>query len=92
MKRLSLILTLFVSLIVNAQDPIRGVWITNTGSSVLNSRLQIREAVMQCKDQGLTDLFMVVWNNGKTMFPSQVMSQYVGHKIRSLPVVIRCRR
>ena len=33
---------------------------------------------MQCKDQGLTDLFMVVWNNGKTMFPSQVMSQYVG--------------
>ena len=78
MKRLSLILTLFVSLIVHAQDPIRGVWITNTGSSVLNSRLQIREAVMQCKDQGLTDLFMVVWNNGKTMFPSQVMSQYVG--------------
>ena len=48
MKRLSLILTLFVSLIVHAQDPIRGVWITNTGSSVLNSRLQIRETVMQC--------------------------------------------
>lgn len=61
-----------------AQAPIRGIWLTNSGSEVLNSRQQIREAVMQCKDQGLSDLFMVVWNNGKTMFPSEVMTQYVG--------------
>ena len=66
------------SLLVSAQEPIRGIWITNSGSTVLNSRQQIREAVMQCKDQGLTDLFMVVWNNGKTMFPCQVVKQYVG--------------
>lgn len=80
MKRFILFVALFVSWFAKAQEPIRGIWLTNTGSSVLNSRQQIREAVMQCKDQGLSDLFMVVWNNGKTMFPSQVMSQYLGQE------------
>ncbi|MFM7672466.1 MAG: glycoside hydrolase family 10 protein [Bacteroidota bacterium] len=78
MRTFFLLLGCLLSLIVSAQDPVRGVWLTNTGSKVLNSRQQIREAVMQCKDQGLSDLFMVVWNNGKTMFPSQVTWQYVG--------------
>lgn len=77
MRKIFLLLSLVSSVFASAQNPIRGIWITNTGSDVLNSRQQIREAVMQCKDQGLTDLFMVVWNNGKTMFPSQVMMQYV---------------
>jgi uncharacterized lipoprotein YddW (UPF0748 family) len=77
-KKLFFITALWITSSVYAQEPIRGIWITNSGSTVLNSRQQIRDAVLQCKDQGLTDLFMVVWNNGKTMFPSQVMSQYVG--------------
>ena len=51
MKSLTFIISLLLAVTINAQDPIRGVWITNSGSSVLNSRLQIREAVMQCKDQ-----------------------------------------
>ncbi len=76
-KKFIFLMASFISLAAFSQAPIRGVWITNTGSTVLNSRQQIRDAVMQCKDQGLTDLFMVVWNNGKTMFPSQVMEQYV---------------
>jgi uncharacterized lipoprotein YddW (UPF0748 family) len=77
MRKIFISLALFISVWGYAQEPIRGIWITNTGSDVLNSRQQIREAVMQCKDQGLTDLFMVVWNNGKTMFPSQVVFQYI---------------
>ncbi len=77
MKKIFFLFGIVVSLGVFGQDPIRGVWVTSSGSSVLNSRQQIREAVLQCRDQGLTDLFMVVWNNGKTMFPSQVTSQYV---------------
>ncbi len=77
MKRILFFLLLFASFSTLAQDPIRGIWVTNSGSTVLNSRQSIRDAVMQCKGQGLTDLFMVVWNNGKTMFPSQVMQQYI---------------
>ncbi len=77
MKKFFFVIGIFLSIAVSAQTPIRGVWVTNSGSSVLNSRQQIRDAVLQCRDQGLTDLFMVVWNNGKTMFPSQVMWQYV---------------
>lgn len=78
MKRILFYFIFLITYVGYGQAPIRGIWLTNSGSDVLNSRLQIREAVMQCKDQGLTDLFMVVWNDGKTMFPSQVMSQYVG--------------
>lgn len=77
MRKVLLLLCFWGISFVQAQSPIRGVWVTNTGSTVLNSRQQIRDAVMQCKDQGLTDLFMVVWNNGKTLFPSQVAWQYV---------------
>lgn len=78
MKCVLFALGLTLSLIMHAQDPIRGIWIANSGSDVLNSREQIRTAVRQCKDKQLTDLFMVVWNDGKTMFPSQVMGKYVG--------------
>lgn len=78
MKCLLFTLGLIFSFFTNAQDTIRGIWIANSGSDVLNSREQIQAAVRQCKNKQLTDLFMVVWNDGKTMFPSQVMGKYVG--------------
>ena len=64
-----------------AQDPvIRGTWITNVGSDAMRSPKTIKEAVMNCKQKGLTDIFVVVWNRGLTMYPSKVVAKYIGIK------------
>lgn len=58
--------------------PIRGTWITNVGSSVLDSRANIKKAVKQCKDNGINNIYVVVWNDGLTLYPSDVLQKYIG--------------
>lgn len=65
-------------------EPIRGTWITNVASDALLSKKNIREAVANCKKNGLNSIFVVVWNGGMTMYPSEVVQRYIG--IRQDPV------
>jgi uncharacterized lipoprotein YddW (UPF0748 family) len=58
--------------------PVRGTWVTNVGSPALTSRQHIIETVSLCKQQGITDIFVVVWNNGVTLYPSKVLKRYIG--------------
>ncbi|MFZ9877445.1 MAG: glycoside hydrolase family 10 protein [Chitinophagaceae bacterium] len=58
--------------------PVRGTWVTNVASQVLHSRAAIRKAVEQSKQAGLNTLFVVVWNGGYTLYPSQVQRQHIG--------------
>jgi uncharacterized lipoprotein YddW (UPF0748 family) len=57
---------------------IKGTWVTNVASSALSSPRAISETVDHCKRNGLTDVFVVVWNRGVTMYPSQVVKKYIG--------------
>jgi len=57
---------------------IKGTWVTNVASSALSSPGAISETVDHCKRNGLTDVFVVVWNRGVTMYPSQVVKKYIG--------------
>ncbi len=80
-KRIKLwVLLCMSSLLLTAQPSpaIRGTWITNVASTVLLSRDSIRKAVQQCKANGLTHIFVVVWNGGVTMYPSRVTERYIG--------------
>lgn len=61
-------------------EPIKGTWITNVASDALLSKKNIREAVANCKKNGLNSIFVVVWNGGLTTYPSQVMERYIGIK------------
>jgi uncharacterized lipoprotein YddW (UPF0748 family) len=65
---------------IASSEPIRGTWITNVGSSILSSRDSIKAGVKLCKDNGLNHIFVVVWNQGKTLHPSAVTQQYIGVK------------
>jgi uncharacterized lipoprotein YddW (UPF0748 family) len=65
--------------IVNCQ--IKGVWVTNVASDALMSREKIKECVSICKASGFTDIFMVVYNNARTMYPSKIMDSIFGVKI-----------
>ncbi len=68
---------------VPSWDPnaLRGVWITTTASTALDSRDNIRQAVQQCKAAGINNIFMVVYNNARTTYPSAVMNTLIGKPI-----------
>lgn len=59
---------------------IRGTWITNVGSDAMRSPEKIRETAITCRKKGITDIFVVVWNRGITMYPSKVVAKYIGIK------------
>jgi len=63
-------------------NEVRGVWLTNTASTALDSRENIKETVTQCKAAGINNIFMVVYNNTRTLYPSKVMQNLIGVSIQ----------
>ena len=61
---------------------IRGTWVTTTASTALASRADIKTTVATCKAAGLNHIFVVVYNNGRTTYPSTVMQNLIGKSIR----------
>ncbi|MCA5004393.1 glycoside hydrolase family 10 protein [Sphingobacterium bovistauri] len=64
-----------------SEKPFKGVWITNVASDVLNDKQGIERAVLHCKSLDITDIFLVVWNGGYTLYPSKIMSDHFGQPI-----------
>jgi uncharacterized lipoprotein YddW (UPF0748 family) len=60
---------------------IRGVWLTSAASNILDSRANIAAALQLLVDTGFTTVFPVVWNNGFTFYPSQVMKEHFQEEI-----------
>jgi uncharacterized lipoprotein YddW (UPF0748 family) len=60
-------------------DPnaMRGVWVTTTASTALDSRANIKEMVTNCKAAGINHIFVVVYNNARTIYPSTVMQNTI---------------
>lgn len=85
MKKLivSLCIFLFIPLIsLNGQvKAVRGVWLTNVDSEVLDSKKNIAEAVDLCSSMNINTIFTVVWNKGFTLYPSKIMKELYGTEI-----------
>jgi uncharacterized lipoprotein YddW (UPF0748 family) len=62
---------------------IRGVWLTTTDSQVFHSQTHIAEAMNFLAETGFNVVFPVVWNQAKTLYPSQVMRQRFGIEINT---------
>ena len=62
------------------QEIIKGTWITNVASDILKSKKNIVEGIKLCKKNGINNIYVVVWNNGVTMYPSKVVDEYIGIK------------
>ncbi|MBN2364937.1 MAG: hypothetical protein EH225_02180 [Calditrichaeota bacterium] len=60
---------------------LRGVWLTNVDSRVLDSRESISEAMQFLAEHHFNIVFPVVWNDAKTLYPSQVMEELFGFPI-----------
>lgn len=62
-------------------NALRGAWITTTASTALDSRDNIKQMVTTCKAAGINHLFVVVYNNARTTYPSSVMNNLIGKPI-----------
>ncbi|MEB3359230.1 MAG: glycoside hydrolase family 10 protein [Synechococcales bacterium] len=59
---------------------IRGVWLTNVGSSVLFSPWGVHRALNQLADLNFNTIYSVVWNRGYTFYPSEVTQKVTGQR------------
>lgn len=64
--------------LLHQAEPFHGVWIANVGSTAMRSEKDVREAVSLCRKKGINTLFVVVWNNGMTTYPSKVFERAIG--------------
>lgn len=62
----------------DVEKGIKGVWVTNVASSALSSLSSIKETVQTCKNSAITDIYVVVWNKGRTLYPSAIMNTEFG--------------
>ncbi|MCZ0900136.1 family 10 glycosylhydrolase, partial [Microcoleus sp. HI-ES] len=61
----------------------RGVWIPTTDCKVLTSKERIAEAMDFLADTGFNTVFPIIWNQGFTAYPSQIMREKFGVEIDS---------
>jgi uncharacterized lipoprotein YddW (UPF0748 family) len=54
-------------------DEVRGVWVTNVASPVMNSKASLAAAMDYLGRNGINVVFPVVWNKGVTQYQSTVM-------------------
>jgi uncharacterized lipoprotein YddW (UPF0748 family) len=60
---------------------IRGVWLTTAASDVLDSKENITKAMQLVAEAGFNTVFPVVWNNGYTLYRSDVLNKNFGIEI-----------
>ena len=63
-------------------EPLRGVWLTNIDSEILFDSLKTKNALKKIKEAGFNTVYPVVWNDGYTLHPSDIMAQTFGEKFR----------
>lgn len=66
--------------------PVRGIWLTNVASNVLNSRESIAKAMELLAGKRFNFVFPVVWNKGFTLYRSDVMVQNFGRDCQIDPI------
>lgn len=59
-------------------NAMRGAWITTAASTALDSKDNVKAMVTTCKAAGINNIFVVVYNNGRTIYPSSVMQGLIG--------------
>jgi uncharacterized lipoprotein YddW (UPF0748 family) len=60
---------------------LRGVWVSDVDSQVMNSRDNMATLAAQISQLNMNALYPVVWSQGETFYPSDVMVKYGARKI-----------
>ena len=81
MKHLILVVSSFLCVEgspLEAAEPMRGVWLASVGSEAMLSRDGLADVVERCDRVGIDAIFVVTWNRGVTLYPSEVMRREFG--------------
>lgn len=57
---------------------LRGVWLTTTANDALQTPAKTESTLRRLKDIGLNTVYVEVWKNGYTQFPSRALSAVTG--------------
>ena len=63
-------------------NAMRGAWVTTAASTAMDSRNNIKTCVQTCKANNINNIYVVVYNNGTTCYPSAIMNTLIGVSIR----------
>jgi hypothetical protein len=73
-----------ISLAPNAPPEVRGTWITTTANTAISTPENTARTMRRLREIGLNTVYVEVWKNGYTQFPSEVMQKFVG--VRQRPI------
>ncbi len=65
----------------NATTELRGVWVSDVDSQVMHSRDTMASLAEQVAGLNMNALYPVVWSQGETFYPSDVMARYGAPRI-----------
>jgi len=71
--------------IPSAAAEVRGTWLTTTANEAISSPQRTQETMRRLRQIGLNTVYVEVWKNGYTEFPSQVMQKSIGVPYRIAP-------
>jgi uncharacterized lipoprotein YddW (UPF0748 family) len=57
---------------------VRGTWISTTGSDAVATPAKTKETMRRLKEAGLNTVYVEVWKNGYTQYPSKVLQKNIG--------------
>lgn len=63
---------------IPASQEIRGVWLTNVASGVLFTPWGVKRAMHQLSQLNFNTVYPVVWNRGRTFYPSAIAKEVTG--------------
>jgi uncharacterized lipoprotein YddW (UPF0748 family) len=62
-------------------NAIRGFWLPNVDNTSLDSRAGLKKTVDDCEKYGFNRIYVVMWNQGMTCYPSKIMKDNFGIEI-----------
>lgn len=61
---------------------VRGTWITTTANTAIATPADTAKTMKRLREIGLNTVYVEVWKNGYTQFPSEALNKMVGVKMR----------
>ncbi len=65
-----------------AAREVRGTWITTTANTALSTPANTAKTMQRLREIGLNTVYVEVWKNGYTQFPSEVLFKAIGERER----------
>jgi uncharacterized lipoprotein YddW (UPF0748 family) len=61
-----------------AEPEVRGTWLTTTANHAISSPQNTAQTMKTLRDMGLNTVYVEVWKNGYTEFPSPTLKRFIG--------------